>query len=117
VAQLSTLGGIMRIIFSIVAVMGLLMAGLSVFEIRVARDYSDRVRDVQSGLSAESEKEVADTHRRGAVFTGQTFGDVLSPKLDGVGTLERGWLVVIFASTVVFLAGSAGVIIARRPHV
>jgi hypothetical protein len=115
VPELWTLGGIMRIIFSIVAVLGLLLTGFSVFEIRIVGDYRAQVRDVQFVLSEESKKEVADAHRRGAVFTGQTFGDVLSPKLDGIDALERGWFVVASVGIVVFVAGVFGVI-GSRPH-
>ena len=106
----------MRILFIIVGLVGLLLAGLVVFEIRAANDYGSKIQDVQSLLSAESKKEVADAHRRGAVFTGQTLGDVLSPQLDGFDTFRNGWFVVAVCSVTLLLVGTVGIFIERKMH-
>jgi hypothetical protein len=108
---------IMRFIFSIITVLGLILAGFSIYEHRLARDYRMRVKVVQMGLSVEAEKEVADVHRQGAVFTGQTFGDAMSPMLDGIDAIERGWLLVTAAGDIIFLAGVAGLIMTRKQNV
>jgi hypothetical protein len=109
-----SLGGIMRVSFSIVAVLSLALTGFAVFQIHVVGDYRAKVRGVQFMLSEESKKEVAEAHRKGAVFTGQTLGDALSPELDGVDALERGWYVAASVGVVIFSAGVLGIIIGRR---
>ena len=63
----------MRIIFSIVAVLGLFLVGFSVVEIRVANDYRARVIEIQHMIAAMDNDVEADAHRKGAVFTGQTL--------------------------------------------
>ena len=107
----------MRIIFSVVAVMGLLLVGLSAIEIRSAREYRDKVSDVQQFLAKLDAKNVGQAKQMGAVFTGPSIAWEYGAPLDGVDALERGWLVVTSAGAIIFLAGVAGVIIARRPHV
>jgi hypothetical protein len=104
----------MRMIFCIVTVLGLFVLGFSVFQIRAVRDYRDRVRGVQDALVAAGRREVAEAHRMGAVFTGQTWGDVLIPELDGIDKLQRGWFVVAFAGVATLAAGIGGFIACHK---
>jgi len=104
----------MRILFSIIAVLGVLLTGLSVFEIRAMSDYRTRVEDVQLRLSYESEKEVAKITQKGGVFTGQTVNGYCCRKLQGIDALERGWFAAASVSVMIFFAGVAGIIAGRR---
>ena len=107
----------MRALFIIVGVLGLLLTGLGAFETRAARKYDARVRDVQEVLVALDNKAVAEAKKRGGGYEISSLTDNYGSRLDDIDTLERGWLVVIFAGAVVFVAGAAGVFITRRPYV
>jgi hypothetical protein len=116
-AQLLSLGGIMRIIFSIVAILGLFLTGFSMFEYQATNVYRSKVGEVQDALRTVDTLNVNKAKMAGATFTGTSFADQYGSLLDGIGALQRSWLVATFASAVVFLSGAAGVIIARRPYV
>jgi hypothetical protein len=100
----------MRVIFFIVAVLGLALTGLAVFQVRVASDYHTSVSEVQSMLSGEP----FSPHRKGLVITGENLGDALSRRLDGVDALERGWFVAALIGIAVSTAGVIGIIVERR---
>ena len=107
----------MRIIFSIIAILGLFLTGFSVFEFQATNVYRSKVGEVQDALRAVDTLNTEKAKMVGATFTGTSLAGEYGSRLDGIGALQRSWLVVIFASAVVFLAGAAGVIVIRRQHV
>jgi hypothetical protein len=107
----------MRIVFSIIAISGLFLTGFSVFEFHATNVYRSKVREVQDALRTVDALNVERAKMAGATFTGTSFADEYGSRLDGIGALQRSWLVVTFANAIVFLAGAAGVVTIRRPHV
>ena len=107
----------MRIIFTIIAILGLFLTGYSVFEFQATSVYRSKVGEIQDALRTVDTLNVDKAKMRGATFTGTSLADQFGSRLDGIDAVQRSWLVVTFASVVVFLAGAAGIITTRRPHV
>jgi hypothetical protein len=108
----------MRILFVTVELLGLLVVGISAFEIYIASEYGSRVSYVQSVLAQESSNEMADAHQKGDVSADTSRGDNLSQSLDGVEPFLNGWLVVMGVGTALFFVGVCGFIkIRKRYHV
>jgi di/tricarboxylate transporter len=107
----------MRILFSIVALLGLLLIGFSMFEIRAAIEYRSNVSEVQQLLTVLGQFNQDRARLAGGVFTGTSLAQEYGSRLDGVDRFERGWLIIAFVGTFVFFAGIAGFIIERRRYV
>jgi hypothetical protein len=104
----------MRILFITVELLGLLLVGISAFEIYIASEYRSRVSYVQSVLAQEGSKEIAESNQKDDVFADTSCGDNLSQSLDGVEPLQRGWLVVMGVGAALFLVGIRSIIKIRK---
>jgi hypothetical protein len=108
----------MRILFIIVGVLGLFLAVLSFFEIRVVRDYHYKLIPIQVELAAWEQREKALDKRMGVTDTVTDPGASLAQRLDesvqGIDSLESGWLVAACVGGALFVLGTTGLIAARR---
>ena len=104
----------MRTLFSTITVLGFLLAVLSIFEIRVVREYQSKVRGVQDGLTDWEKREQAEAKRRGIVITGTSIAYMFGESIDRIDRLERGWLAAACISGGLIIAGGIGFIIERR---
>ena len=104
----------MRVLFSIVIILGLLLTGLSIFEIRVVSEYRSKVHDVQSWLAAWQQKQADEDRRKGITYTATSLAYQFGESVEGLDHLERGWLAVAGVGGALFTLGIAGVIIGRR---
>jgi hypothetical protein len=106
----------MRVLFATVGVLGLFLVGLSVFEIRIVREYRTKVHDVQYWLAAIDRKNVEQAKSRNMTFTGTSVAYQFGEEVDGLEQLERGWLACAFVGGAIFVLGVADIILERRRY-
>lgn len=104
----------MRVLFSTIAVLGLLLAALSIFEIKVVREYLAELRDTQKGLSDWERREQEKANKMNMVITGNSIAYAFGRSVEELAPLERGWWVAFSLGGVLFVLGVTGFIIQRR---
>jgi hypothetical protein len=104
----------MRVIFPTVILLGLLLTGLSIFELRLVIEYRSRVHDVQSWLAALDAKRMHDAEREHAVFTGDSLAYRFGEDVGGIDKIEKGWFAVAYGGGALFIIGVAGILVGSR---
>jgi len=100
----------MRILFIIVGLSALLLAGLVVSEIRTTNELSSQIRDVQSTLY--NLNIITATHRRSGDLS---LGiDCLSPLLDELHTFQKGRLIEAVCSVALLIIGTVGIFVGKK---
>ena len=118
VAQLLAVRPRMRIVFILVGVSGLLLVGLSLFEVRVVLAYRNKLIPIQVELDALEQREKALDKQVGVTDTvtepGASLAQQLEKSVQGIDNLESGWLVAACVGGALFILGTAGTVIESR---
>ena len=105
----------MRVLFTIVAILGLLLVGLAFFETRAVWEYRFKVAEFQPRLNALEQKYVALVSKQTDIkYTGTSLAQQFQESVKGLDNLERDCLFVAWAGGALFILGTVGIIIGRR---
>jgi hypothetical protein len=105
----------MRVLFTIVAIIGLFLVGLAFFEVRTAWDCRFKVAEFQPKLDALEQKYVALVSKQTDVkYTGKSLAQQFAESAKVLDSLERDCSFVGWAGGALFILGTVGIIIGRR---
>ena len=107
----------MRVLFSIVIVLGLLLTSLSIFEVRVVSECRSKVNESFSMLQLLEQKQAGRDKQqgwRGWEPLSSSFVNAYGQSWKGLDDIERGWLAAACIGGVLFVLGIAGIVAGRR---